>query len=1401
MNAAETVAGMDIERVHMRWVAIRLVAGGFDLTSLQILVPVMYFTRLSITELALLLTGAGLGVLRGGRWGLVWCLVDLSVQLLGENIWHFIGALIFAIIVRLVMLSPMLPWLAACPWFPIPMFAWFASMVIWMPLLAVMAWWSSRKEMSAEIEAGCLVPLGNDKSAKETREAWVQASKTGKLTGDEKQKEKKMSRFSSRRGARTVEDNTNPLMAAFRHFKECVRDQMDQHENEEVKFGAHRSDAIKIEAAAFIEIHDLLEPLEQHIAKVVPVRILKKRVKMSVDIKEYVESLAPKLSREEIKVWEKRYEDETVQPLSVGDILDPGVPLGVIRKLMKYIVWDSPVEKKDKLEVFECYFELRRRARDEVRREDLSERAVRVTRSGHFRLAARRDKAALVAAAVPELPGIRLVYWRELLFLRRLPNFAEEEHHVSLQQACEAHRSRVVVISVIHHWRTPENPDPDCITARQLLVFAHWYRKTWGKGLEIYFWIDFCCMPPEVPAGYHPEDQAEEEPGAALALQTIPENSTTQKSGVATPTGSVVGASRASTPERRINLQQTSPQKPTTPGSAGSSPLRNSSGSPETKTKLPSALHAIAERFEIITPRSSASESRPPPPRVYDGLNDALMPIIYALSDVVVLCDSGEMNQRAWVRASLGVAQVFTPGGSAVYVLDLSILEIADDDKKHLTLPDKPKVIVKPPPKPLSATEARALAVRNKELGLPPPGPGETQESLALTDGGGHGGGGSQQLALTGGTQQLALTDGSNLQQQLALVTANAAAGTQQFALALPGTAKSKELALAIPGKMPSLLETPGSAKDPSRPPGAVLQRVDRAERHLLYTIAIVPRSRVIAHPLHSEACLLDSRHGRRRIMNLVQMCISAPAAAISGDFHRQPLVFGETCVKTCTLEKADLTTLEQKAKPKDLEATTDEGEEEEDTEKKQLALPAPTAGGGEVPKDPNMLTWEDSAIDKYYEVTRKDGTKSGIRTDTDQFLSNVEADGDGKHSLAMVAIPGQSGAGERKVDVPLSLLNATKSSAESTLRQAAEARKEDPRKTHRSPPEPWKRPAAFHKDFMSVTTRLGFDRRSVEQLNANKVFGAGGGSSHSAAGTSTGGIAITEKPLELILGVAPDAPNYRGIAWEFAVCATDERWSDGLAIGFTAQDPESWPSKQAKPRRASQLPRTWLCGYSGRWFFERRSEFINYSTCQVRDWKPSRIASGDVVTAVAVSEPKAVLRILVNGKVVAEETLKRAGFPDVLKTKLWGVVDINGTCLRVALTANGGKVLPTSSIGEKDLYSRGSMTNELTKGFASPKAKMLAIQNEHSPTDEEMGIPPLSLNRDEDPQRKRPATISPRGSPAPKGPVSPAFLAASGSNLPVASSPEQPSRPSTGGSTGTNRRRGRSHPSRPSKQ
>jgi len=202
-----------------------------------------------------------------------------------------------------------------------------------------------------------------------------------------------------------------------------------------------------------------------------------------------------------------------------------------------------------------------------------------------------------------------------------------------------------------------------------------------------------------------------------------------------------------------------------------------------------------------------------------------------------------------------------------------------------------------------------------------------------------------------------------------------------------------------------------------------------------------------------------------------------------------------------------------------------------------------------------------------------------------------------------------------------------------------------------------WPRPHGFHPKFMSYAVIVSGSGRSAEQALPKGL----------RADQSLGGIVVTKQPLPLFQGVAPDMPMVSGVAFEIEITAADKKRNNGLAIGFTAQNPDEWSARLAVPVRASHLARSWVCGYSGCWFFERRSKLLR-SRPGVQAWQPVGMDYGDVVTAVAVGPPIGLLRIFVNGVLEAEETFSQAQFPDVMDTPVWGIVDLNGSCIGIMI-------------------------------------------------------------------------------------------------------------------------------------
>jgi len=203
-----------------------------------------------------------------------------------------------------------------------------------------------------------------------------------------------------------------------------------------------------------------------------------------------------------------------------------------------------------------------------------------------------------------------------------------------------------------------------------------------------------------------------------------------------------------------------------------------------------------------------------------------------------------------------------------------------------------------------------------------------------------------------------------------------------------------------------------------------------------------------------------------------------------------------------------------------------------------------------------------------------------------------------------------------------------------------------------------------FHQDFRSSNLILGDGNRTAERPKK---------------GTPQPGMVVLSRPLRVRGAVCPDKYKARGVNFDVKIERVDRGWKDGIGIGFTAQNPDQWPDGGLRPRHAANIPRTCMCGYSGRWMVDGCSELIYSTRLGPGLWEPGALRVGDVVSAVFATEPADVVRILVNGRSVAERPASTSGLPDPNDEPLWGVVELDGACLKVRL---GGGVDPNRMVG-----------------------------------------------------------------------------------------------------------------------
>jgi len=298
---------------------------------------------------------------------------------------------------------------------------------------------------------------------------------------------------------------------------------------------------------------------------------------------------------------------------------------------------------------------LRYMADEESRRTSLNLRAVQLARSMHFRLGSLQCKAAAIATVLPDAPFLMLVHWATIVTLNRLPSRDECFHMSSAKEVQEMYGSRAVIVAVIHRWYSPEDPDPTLVTARQLLVFAHWYRKRWGTDAELFFWIDCSCLP---------RLQVDKEED--IMWPTFEESRSASRR-------SLVSTLERSCSQQSLSMRVESLKLHTS---------RLSKRSASTLVALSEVEHHREElAHDICHERgqsmcasrgSSIRESglMGEPPTATEESADAFLPLLFGACDAVLLCESEDSYSRAWVRLELSLAWAFAPSGRKVYVVD-----------------------------------------------------------------------------------------------------------------------------------------------------------------------------------------------------------------------------------------------------------------------------------------------------------------------------------------------------------------------------------------------------------------------------------------------------------------------------------------------------------------------------------------------------------------------------------------------------------------------------------------------------------------------------------------------------------------------------------------------------------
>jgi len=1312
--------GIDPKRLELRWAFLRLACGGLDLTAIEAAFLISYNSRLNALEAVLLGIAIGIGVLQTGQFGLVTTILEFAKQLCHTSTSLVLTA-IAATCFRAVLFLPLY---GGCPNFPWQAMLWSASLVIvWAPALAFYDWRRRARRdalhklrempdapelISPSPKSESSNPALTDGSRIEGTAGTAGESSRPKTGASVKSFGKPFSASFTKGFGRASRGDTLMMMRVLspeQQRAKSARQQERANRKSTSKVGKEMLNRLRTatgqqaswavtalkaaKAGKPINFGDA-EPLPAAVARLLQ-HVTRKLAEMGSD-PDSPQGMQHASDRDK----EEQYAAALAETNRLAILLQDLTRKRNLRNRVQHLVSAIDLIRdirqillsndKPEAEIEDCDVQLLEMrglisdlcgvAQDEYRHAAVAHDAVRIARSAHFRLGTMKDRAELMDVTLPYLPRLHLVHWRTLVSLERLPAYTEKTHLTPADEALASSGHNFVAIAVIHSWRTDALPDPDCTTAKQLIIFAHWYRQQWGWDLEPYFWIDYCCLP------------------------AMPDSDGAHAQGkVQMPSGE---PRQHGMPARAL-LDQPEKKLPTILDSPGPNVDRMT---PDTRSKLQhlSGLGLITDEDEE---REESIQS------TYDAAAlDAILPLVFASSDAVVICESRESTKQSWVCAKMALAHSFASGGCTPYVID-----------RHIGRPKKQKSEHQPM---MTLDGGAELMILDNPGALNPWG----ENPGALNP--------WADTSLDSTASSLNKMESTTMSWKQMKHEIHGIQEEPGFSRQVSGDSN-----MGSPFNMGSPLSRKGSAW---RSEGS--GRRDRSAHGVDFgedmesesddddkPLVVSMKEWVLADPLDVENTHVDNPvRDRPRLVRVVSMCTAAPAASLSGDFHRSLLDFGTTSLPARRLEyqakpelrrQMDSAFSENSLKKLEDEQTKRPETASDDDSKEEIVPADKTAGNKGIYQLPEVINkkeihfsrnkqsymaWEDDKLALYYSASRPHNFNAphAAPRPADRASTPLDATfdervaSDANKSLALrqaaTARSGDTWGGSNTtggfgttplqkgyIKSPMGGFHVAGGTAKSNAPAAP-------------PSSDGPRPKRFHAEFYSATVKMRSDGRLLEQLHAWHT--SGGPRDTAKLGTTNlppaGGMALTEKPLEIHAGVAPDRPQARGVAFEVTVRAVDSRWDDGIGIGFTAQDPAQWPPRRRKPGHASQMLQTWVGGYTGRWFFEKRSEFMR-GIGLGKAWAPGELKVGDVVAVVAAGVPADALRIFVNGRLVAEESASKAGMPDPATTPLWGAVDIDGACNRVLLGRaergykdSGEDPVPTTAYHRRPMLLQG---------------------------------------------------------------------------------------------------------------
>eukprot|EP00435_Cladocopium_sp_Y103_P014059 s128_g3.t1 len=642
---------------------------------------------------------------------------------------------------------------------------------------------------------------------------------------------------------------------------------------------------------------------------------------------------------------------------------------------------------------------------------------------------------------------------------------------------------------------------------------------------------------------------------------------------------------------------------------------------------------------------------------------DAMLPAIFAASHGVVMCNSHDSEKDAWCRLYLSLAYAFLPCGRLMYEACGNLLPVKRD-LVHIS-------------REMRKRRKEAAEAKGPLLELP-----GAIGGLRLEDTG------EDHLSPLGDERM-----NSKMQDCCETIPSSlAVTAPSETAPSVTNDAETiPEAEVRLPKDCSLLARYFGETgtKSELKDLKFLAECLDR----FVEDTEAESYEKLLPVPTDWDSLLLEDEWDMGRIQRLTSVSMDAPTLPTDTGYKRRPLEYGKTKMLICCLggPKRDARRKVQLTQEEESSSESEEEQifaEEEDSEEPPDLPVVPYTYKEESEEDKMLELYFNRSIKKEEEADPKDGTLQpfSLKKQTTKSIS--------LGTTTTSWFNATSPALTRSLQPPP--LRLTLASAppvqrfhETFVRQSLDSR--------------LYRVGVEAEKADSGSERTDVKKRVAERIGEDNTF-------LPTASVGSGGMAMLSKPLAIRDNVCPDSPASRGVTFDVVLEAVDSRPNrDGLAIGFTAQDPEDWPlHRKAIPQTALEMPRSCVVGYSGRWVTPGNRELVEGS------YNPAKLKRGDVLTAVIAGQPANLMRILLNGKVVAQKPLSFTGLDP--SAPLWGLVDLEGEA-SIGLQLVG--VTASSASRQEDVASVICEVWELRERYSRPSAlQLLSHEGPSSPED-----------------------------------------------------------------------------------